>query len=48
MENSNIYFPEHRAMQEMMGTVALADKWEEMIIHDIFSDCLECCTAQPA
>lgn len=38
MKDSNIYFPEHRAMQEMMGTVALADKMEEMIIHDIFSD----------
>ncbi|HSI46237.1 MAG TPA: pyridoxamine 5'-phosphate oxidase family protein [Methylophilus sp.] len=38
MKDSNIYFPEHRAMQEMMGSVALADKMEEMIIHDTFSD----------
>lgn len=38
MKDSNIYFPEHRAMQEMMGTVPLADKLEEMIIHDTFSD----------
>jgi uncharacterized protein len=38
MTNSNIYFTEHRAMQDMMGTRALADRLEEMIIHDTFTE----------
>lgn len=38
LKNSKIYLPEHRAMQDKFGTRALADKQEELIVHDIFTE----------
>ena len=38
MKNSRIYLPEHRIMQDKFGTTALADKQEELIVHDVFTE----------
>lgn len=38
MKNSSIYLPEHRVMQDKFGTTLLADKQEELIVHDVFTE----------
>lgn len=38
MKHSKMYRPEHREIQDKFGTMALADKQEELIVHDVFTD----------
>lgn len=38
MKNSKIYLPEHRVMQDKFGTRALANKQEELIVHQVFTN----------
>src|SRR5450830_1114062 len=37
MDNSKIYLNEHRIIQDRMGTRKLADKQEELIVHETFT-----------
>lgn len=38
MKNSRFYLPEHRVIQDKFGTGSLADKQEELIVHDVFTN----------
>lgn len=38
MKNSKFYLPEHRVIQGKLGTRTLADKQEELIVHDVFTE----------
>ena len=38
MKNSRIYLSEHRVMQDKFKTRVLADKQEELIVHDVFTE----------
>lgn len=38
MDNSKIYLDEHRIIQDELGTRKLADRQEELIVHDVFTD----------
>ncbi|WP_232415347.1 MULTISPECIES: pyridoxamine 5'-phosphate oxidase family protein [Methylotenera] len=37
MKNSKLYLSEHRVIQDKFGTRALADKQEELIVHEVFT-----------
>lgn len=38
MTSSKIYLPEHRTMQDKFGTRVLADKQEELIVHEVLTE----------
>lgn len=38
MTSSKIYLPEHRTMQDKFGTRVLADRQEELIVHEVLTE----------